>query len=82
MLQRLLQVTVEVKCTFLKINDIDTVNQQFEAEIFVQAKWEEPLLQQSLYASGDQVISTSPDKVELDDNPENFCSVSDSLKKK
>lgn len=56
------KVTVEVKCTFLKINDIDTVNQQFEAEIFVQAKWEEPLLQQSLYASGDQVISTSPDK--------------------
>ena len=72
MFQYLLQVTVEVKCTFLKINDIDTVNQQFEAEIFVQAKWEEPLLQQSLYASGDQVISTSPDKVELDDNPENF----------
>ncbi|KAK3096258.1 hypothetical protein FSP39_025031 [Pinctada imbricata] len=36
------QVHVEVKLTFMKINDIDTVTQQFEAEIFVQAKWEEP----------------------------------------
>ncbi|KAJ8316950.1 hypothetical protein KUTeg_004854 [Tegillarca granosa] len=38
------KVKVEVKCTFMKINDIDTVDQQFEAEIFIQAKWEDPLL--------------------------------------
>ncbi|KAK3587514.1 hypothetical protein CHS0354_003656 [Potamilus streckersoni] len=42
------KVTVEVKCTFLKISDIDTIAQQFEAEIFVQAKWEEPELQSVL----------------------------------
>jgi len=35
------QVTVEFKATFLKINDIDTLSQQFEAEVFVQARWEE-----------------------------------------
>ncbi|XP_070176801.1 gamma-aminobutyric acid receptor subunit rho-2-like [Littorina saxatilis] len=35
------QVTVELKCTFLKINDIDTLSQQFEAEVYIQAKWEE-----------------------------------------
>ena len=32
---------MELKATFLKINDIDTLSQQFEAEIYVQAKWEE-----------------------------------------
>lgn len=52
-------MTVEVKCTFLKISDIDTVNQQFEAEIFVQAKWEEPLLKHSVYASGEQEFTVS-----------------------
>ena len=26
----------------MKINDIDTLSQQFEAEIFVQARWQEP----------------------------------------
>ena len=50
-----LQVVVELRCTFLKINDIDTINQQFEAELFVQAKWEEPLLQQSIFGSKDKV---------------------------
>ncbi|XP_045190324.2 gamma-aminobutyric acid receptor subunit beta-like isoform X1 [Mercenaria mercenaria] len=48
------KVLVELKCTFLKINDIDTINQQFEAELFVQAKWEEPLLQQSMFGSKDK----------------------------
>ncbi|XP_052770756.1 gamma-aminobutyric acid receptor subunit beta-like [Mya arenaria] len=41
------KVTVEIKCTFLKITDIDTIDQQFEAEIFVQAKWQEPILEQN-----------------------------------
>lgn len=35
---------VEIKLTFMKINDIDTVTQLFEAEILVRAKWQEPLL--------------------------------------
>ena len=35
------QVIVEFKATFLKITDIDTISQQFEAEVFLQAKWEE-----------------------------------------
>ncbi|XP_060576155.1 uncharacterized protein LOC132733517, partial [Ruditapes philippinarum] len=48
------KVVVELKCTFLKINDIDTINQQFEAELFVQAKWEEPQLQHSLFGSKDK----------------------------
>ncbi|XP_076466009.1 cys-loop ligand-gated ion channel-like [Babylonia areolata] len=39
------EVTVEFKLTFLKINDIDTLSQQFEAEVYVQSKWEEPALE-------------------------------------
>ncbi|XP_041367944.1 acetylcholine-gated ion channel acc-4-like isoform X2 [Gigantopelta aegis] len=38
------RVIVEVKCTFQKIGDVDTVTQEFEAEGFIQSKWEEPLL--------------------------------------
>ena len=36
-----------MKCTFLKIGDINTPNQNFEAEILVQAKWEEPALDET-----------------------------------
>ncbi|KAL8624882.1 hypothetical protein ACOMHN_016178 [Nucella lapillus] len=36
------KMTVEFKLVFLKINDIDTLSQQFEAEVYVQAKWQEP----------------------------------------
>lgn len=39
-------MTVEIKLTFMKINDIDTVDQQFQSEIFIQAKWEEPLIKE------------------------------------
>lgn len=35
------QVKVEMKATFMKITDVDTLSQQFEAEVFLQAKWEE-----------------------------------------
>lgn len=38
------KITVEIKVTFLKINDIDTVDQKFQAEIFVTAKWHDPLI--------------------------------------
>ncbi|XP_056005391.1 gamma-aminobutyric acid receptor subunit rho-2-like [Ostrea edulis] len=44
--QRKDKVTVEIKLTFMKINDIDTVDQQFQSEIFIQAKWEEPLIKE------------------------------------
>ncbi|KAK3802579.1 hypothetical protein RRG08_032479 [Elysia crispata] len=32
---------VEVKVVFIRIHDIDTINQVFEAEIFIQARWRE-----------------------------------------
>ncbi|KAK6185720.1 hypothetical protein SNE40_007893 [Patella caerulea] len=38
------KVTVELKCAFLKIIDIETLDQIFEAEIFIQARWMEPAL--------------------------------------
>lgn len=38
------KVTVEIKLTFLKINDIDTVDQKFLSEIFIQAKWHDHLI--------------------------------------
>ncbi|ESO96800.1 hypothetical protein LOTGIDRAFT_231641 [Lottia gigantea] len=41
------KVTVELKCSFLQILNIDTVGQCFEAEVFVQAKWQEPALQKA-----------------------------------
>ncbi|ESO96799.1 hypothetical protein LOTGIDRAFT_231640 [Lottia gigantea] len=41
------KVKVELKCAFLQILNIDTVGQCFEAEVFVQAKWQEPALQKA-----------------------------------
>ncbi|ESO96801.1 hypothetical protein LOTGIDRAFT_159539 [Lottia gigantea] len=41
------KVTVELKCAFLQILNIETVDQVFEAEVFVQAKWQEPALQKA-----------------------------------
>ena len=38
------QVTVEVKCTFLKIWDVDTLTQKYNGEVFIQAKWRDPLI--------------------------------------
>ncbi|BFY98287.1 hypothetical protein BsWGS_01327 [Bradybaena similaris] len=35
------QVLVEVKVVFVRIIDIDTVNQQFDAEMYIQARWPE-----------------------------------------
>ena len=33
-----------VRVTFAKVGEIDTVKEVFFAEVFVQAKWREPLL--------------------------------------
>ncbi|XP_041371118.1 uncharacterized protein LOC121384693 [Gigantopelta aegis] len=41
-IERIDQVTVEVKCTFLKIWDIDTLTQKYNGEVFIQAKWPDP----------------------------------------
>lgn len=35
---------VEVRASFVKIYDINTVGQDFTAEVVVHAKWEEPAL--------------------------------------
>ncbi|CAF0939586.1 unnamed protein product [Didymodactylos carnosus] len=40
----IIQVTVEVRLVFLKIGEIDTLKEQFQAEAFIQAKWHEPSL--------------------------------------
>lgn len=41
---RLFQVTVELRLVFLKIGEIDTLKEQFQAEAFIQARWSEPTL--------------------------------------
>ncbi|CAF0876927.1 unnamed protein product, partial [Didymodactylos carnosus] len=41
-IHKLEQVTVEVRLVFLKIGEIDTLKEQFQAEAFIQAKWHEP----------------------------------------
>jgi hypothetical protein len=38
------QVTVEIRLVFLKIGEIDTLKEQFQAEAFIQARWCEPNL--------------------------------------
>lgn len=60
-----MQVVVELKVAFLKMNDIDTRTQQFDADVFVQAKWEEVSLngmdQQVIYlAIQSNVVHNGP----------------------
>lgn len=38
------KTTVYVSLTFLKIGEIETIKEYFEADVFIQAKWREPLL--------------------------------------
>lgn len=37
-----LQMTVKVRVIFLKIGEIDTVKENFAADVFIQTKWKEP----------------------------------------
>lgn len=37
-------MTVELRLVFLKIGEIDTLKEQFQAEAFIQARWSEPTL--------------------------------------
>ncbi|CAF3389160.1 unnamed protein product [Rotaria sp. Silwood1] len=39
-----IDVTVELRVVFLKIGEIDTLKEQFQAEAFIQARWYEPSL--------------------------------------
>ncbi|CAF1415487.1 unnamed protein product [Adineta steineri] len=41
---KLERVTVELRLVFLKIGEIDTLKEQFQAEAFIQARWYEPTL--------------------------------------
>ncbi|XP_064653059.1 uncharacterized protein LOC135503417 [Lineus longissimus] len=38
------RVPVEVRVAFIKVIDVDTLKQRFKADVFIQAKWEEPAL--------------------------------------
>ena len=38
------KVKVEIRIVFLKIGEIDTVKEQFQAEAFIEARWKEPSL--------------------------------------
>lgn len=38
------KTTVFVSVTFLKIGEIETIKEYFEADVYIQAKWREPLL--------------------------------------
>ncbi|CAF0768013.1 unnamed protein product [Rotaria sp. Silwood1] len=42
--ERIGQVTVELRIVFLKIGEIDTLKEQFQAEAFIQARWSDPAL--------------------------------------
>ena len=37
-------MTVQVRVIFLKIGEIDTVHENFAADVFIQTKWKEPAL--------------------------------------
>ena len=43
-IHKLERVTVELRLVFLKIGEIDTLKEQFQAEAFIQARWSEPSL--------------------------------------
>ncbi|ELT87187.1 hypothetical protein CAPTEDRAFT_221884 [Capitella teleta] len=51
------QVNVKVQIVFLKLGDIDTVNELFNASIFVQARWSDPSLDDATKAG--QVVELS-----------------------
>ena len=38
------KTTVYVTVTFLKLGEIDTIKEYFEADVYIQARWREPLL--------------------------------------
>jgi len=38
-----MKVTVFVHVVFLKVGEIDTVKETYTADVFVQARWREPL---------------------------------------
>ena len=37
-------MNVNLHLIFVKIGDIDTLNERFQAEVLIEANWEEPLL--------------------------------------
>lgn len=39
-----LQHTVQTRIVFLKLSDIDTVKEQFAAEVFIESRWPEKSL--------------------------------------
>jgi hypothetical protein len=39
-----LQVKVEIVVQFFKVGEIDTLKEQFNADVIVKAKWREPTL--------------------------------------
>ncbi|CAF1375144.1 unnamed protein product [Adineta steineri] len=49
-------VTVELRLVFLKLGEIDTLKEQFQAEAFIQARWSEPTLK------GTDIDSFEPSK--------------------
>lgn len=49
------QVDVFVRVVFLKIGEIKTVEEKFHADVFIQAKWREPLLDDAGKVSKDIV---------------------------
>jgi len=44
----LCQVVIKVRTIFLKVGEIDTMKDRFAADVFVQAKWREPMLDHKL----------------------------------
>jgi hypothetical protein len=47
---------VYIRVVFLKVGDIDTVKETFTADIFVQARWREPLLDGQTHLQPDEIV--------------------------
>lgn len=45
-------MSVELRLVFLKIGEIDTLKEQFQAEAFIQARWSEPTLKGTVRETG------------------------------
>ncbi|XP_060558061.1 acetylcholine-gated ion channel acc-4-like [Ruditapes philippinarum] len=57
------KTTVYVTVTFLKLGEIDTIKEYFEADVYIQARWREPLLDNTKTTVSDYTQFWNPELV-------------------
>ncbi|XP_045184248.2 acetylcholine-gated ion channel acc-4-like [Mercenaria mercenaria] len=57
------KTTVHVAVTFLKIGEVETIKEYFEADVYIQARWREPLLDKTKTTVSDFTQFWNPELV-------------------